>query len=133
MLDEWQKNWAHVYLDKMYNLHSPPDSNRQCHCGGSEVPEYSGDDCLASERLCKSCILARHQTSPCHRIMHWDRYAWSRVNLESLGLVLRLAAHDGPCRSASVKSFILGDLTGFHKIKVPFQNVWAPHGRSLSS
>jgi hypothetical protein len=120
MLEEWHANWAKTYLDELYNLHSPPDSTRRCACGGTDAPEYSCDDCLSSDHLCKTCLVNAHLSTPCHRIMHWNGYAWSRDSLPSLGVILNLAAHPGPCRNSSVRGFVLGDITGFHEIKVAF-------------
>jgi hypothetical protein len=120
MLEDWKANWSDVYLDELYNLHSPPDLTRQCACGGDNPAIYTCDDCLTSARHCQPCMIGLHGSTPCHRISEWNGYAWGRTSLAELGLIVNVAPHAGKCRSSHVRRFVLGDNTGFHDISTSF-------------
>jgi hypothetical protein len=119
MLRNWTDNWSTIYLRELYRHHSPPESV-PCSCGSGLGSQYSCDDCFGLSRFCQSCLVSLHQHTPCHRVSVWTGSAWSRTSLSEVGLVLALGDHLTPCPKGNPRPFVIGDLSGFHRINVTF-------------
>ncbi|KAF8594277.1 hypothetical protein BDV93DRAFT_459308 [Ceratobasidium sp. AG-I] len=120
MLRTWLNNWAEVYLDELYRLHSPPSISSKCHCQGPDPPVFTCCDCLTSRRVCRQCILSTHTWIPTHRIEEWRSGSWVRTTLRSIHHVLPLGDHSERCPQGDLKSFTLGDVNGLHEIDLVF-------------
>jgi hypothetical protein len=119
MLNNWATDWSDIYLREIYRLHRPPDGS-PCRCGSLMPPRYRCDDCVAATLFCEGCLIERHRYIPTHRISVWNGSAWSRTSLCEQSFILILGDHTLPCPHGNKKNFLLGDLTGFHRISIVF-------------
>ncbi|KAG8789237.1 hypothetical protein FRC12_013730 [Ceratobasidium sp. 428] len=119
MLEQWTKMFCNLYLDQLYQHHSPPFDNCLW-CNEEQLADFRCDNCITCPKFCKQCVLSRHVVSPTHRIRRWTGSAWSRTSLGEEGLTITLGAHVSPCRLGHREAFTLGDLTGIHTVSVFF-------------
>jgi hypothetical protein len=91
-----------------------------CSCGSRLGSQYSCDNCFGLSRFCQSCLVSCQQHTPCHQVSVWTGSAWSHTTLSEVGLVLALGDHLTPCLKGNPRPFVMGDLSGFHRINITF-------------
>lgn len=121
MLKDWLGTWAERYLAELYRLHSPPlDEGCSCTSDASLPALFKCSDCLSSVPCCQRCIVRNHSLVPTHRIQQWNGTHWAAVILKDLGHQLHLGGHSRPCRLGVTTDLTVGDLNGFHEIRVVY-------------
>ncbi|KAG8707563.1 hypothetical protein FRC08_000418 [Ceratobasidium sp. 394] len=120
MLAEWLNVYATSYLRHMYSQYNPPNPNLLCSCGGSSPPVFLCRDCIGGSYTCRSCTVSDHRLLPTHRIRKWAQTHLKPVTLRDLGHHLVLGNHRDGCPTGSVRTILLGDVNGIHKIDVVF-------------
>ncbi|KAI0039084.1 hypothetical protein FA95DRAFT_1657962 [Auriscalpium vulgare] len=114
------------YLDEVLRLEGrgPYATANQCpRCTTDADPSIRCSDCVGGELLCVPCILKLHSRNPLHRVEKWNRTAFERVSLASLGLRIQLGhppgtvcGHREPARS----DFVVIHTNGIHIINLDF-------------
>jgi hypothetical protein len=119
MMEDWSLQWCDIFLEELYRHYRSPEQDH-CLCGSPTGKRFHCDDCVTNLRFCSKCLLSCHSTAPTHRISVWNGYTWSRTTLAAQSLVVNLGQHIGACSRTSPKELLLGDITGFHEVKVTY-------------
>ncbi|KAG8705264.1 hypothetical protein FRC11_009183, partial [Ceratobasidium sp. 423] len=119
MLQDWMETNSQDYLRELYMQYAPPDPDG-CLCAAPSNIRFRCDDCLAHCFYCSNCIADVHRATPCHRISVWTGDAWSRTTLSAHGLVTAFGRHRGTCVRTQPITVLVGDLTGFHELRVTY-------------
>lgn len=121
MIRTWLSEWAGTYLEEQYNLHTPPSSLIPCSCGSSNPTQFTCSDCLNLSPRCQDCIVQLHRWMPTHHVQEWRRDHWAKTALSTLGHVLHLGSHDGPCPlAATTKQLTIGNTNSLHVVTARF-------------
>jgi len=93
-----------------------------CRCGTGQALYYC-KDCFLSPLQCKSCIISTHSHIPFHHIHEWSGTHFQRISPSSLGLLLQLGHHSGPCPNHSdspPRDMTVIHTNGIHKYQLVF-------------
>ncbi|KAJ7716372.1 hypothetical protein B0H16DRAFT_1229349, partial [Mycena metata] len=79
-------------------------------------------DCYGVQFLCDDCTLRAHESVPLHQIQRWDQGQFSKVDLKSIGMRIRLGHPlKTVCPSIVAQNhFIIIDTDSAHDVAIDF-------------
>ncbi|KAJ7161810.1 hypothetical protein C8R43DRAFT_880503, partial [Mycena crocata] len=91
--------------------------------GYNGAPQFRCRDCHGGAMYCQTCIVARHQDNPLHRVYYWTDGHFVKTPLAQLGLKIQLGHTRGSRCSApdrAKQGFVVIHVNGIHEVNVSF-------------